>query len=398
MARNNGGKRVVVVEDEEQPKLTARALIEETNQEAEQEFEDAERLGEFMSQFDGAEFSVRVERHNPVTKRWEYVSKEPTDGLDPFEKCSEFGGGEYRLTPLKNGRYFKAGPRPIITVAARPEKKEEPAKVEDSDPLKSPLVALMLQQAQESKREMIELFKVLAAKPEPAKSSTTEVLELVTRLKALEPKDDASKKMMDAVLATLIEKALNPERPEHEGGESIASQIKDALQVAKDLGPMLAARKAPQPRLAAPVAVAQPVKPSEAVPVATNPLVESARAYVPIFLKWAKRNEDPDVAADFLIDELSSEIVPAICANYHPMGMNLSADVVYQQLIDRSQKPEEVEAVFAFAPELAPHREWVLSVIREAVKSLTTEESPVEKEADAAKGADSADAAPAPGS
>jgi len=116
----------------------------------------------------------------------------------------------------------------------------------------------------------------------------------------------------------------------------------------------------------------QTVRPKVEVPiVATNPIVEGVKKYVPIFLSRAKRNHDVEDMAGFLLDELNDEIVPLICANYRPGGLSLTPEFVLQNLIEKSQDPNEVNKIFAFAPELAPYRPWVEAVIASAVKELT---------------------------
>lgn len=355
----------------------ADSFLEELEERTESEVDAEEKLSEFMEQFGGKDYKVRVERFNKEDKAWDHLDTYPLDGFDAFAVCKGHGGGRYRLTFLnESGKYVKGG-QPQIRIAAPPPGAVAVEKP-DTDPLKHPLVALLLAQSEKSRQEMIELFKTISARPEPQKSTTNEVMDLLMKVRAMEPKgDDTMKKLLDTILVSVVEKGLNPEPTESGGG--LMSDLKDALEAGKALG-LLQPRgprvlNAPTPAPGAPKTALPAPAPAPEAPV--NPIIEEVKKYVPIFLKWAKRGESVQVAADFLVAELQEEIVPLIIANYKIPGITLTETMVLQNLIDRSAKPEEVAAILTFAPDLAPYKEWVEKVVKASVDLLL---APPEKE------------------
>lgn len=373
--------KVVVVErskkreeEEDEDLQETLARLEEQEKES---LDDAEKLSTFMASFGGKSYQVRVEKFNEGKKRWEAINLFDYDGFDPFKTCVEFGPGEYQFALLDDhGKYVKSGYRPRLAISEAVGKIAKEEKREEADPLKHPMVALMLQQAQESRKEMIALFQAMATRPEAPRAPATEALDMLLKLKSLEPRqDDPLKDLTKSLLPLLLERGLNPDKGDGDS-PSVADQIKDALSAFTALQPHLsalkgrAAKSAPQPAQPQ-TSQAQLAQEDQSV----NPIAQALGGYVPQFVKWAKRGYDVEAAADHLVDELEAEVIPVIIASYKPIpGVTLTPEAIWSALVDKAQKPEEVEVIFKYAPELAPHRDWVLRVVAEALKLVTTPE------------------------
>lgn len=341
--------------------------------------EDAEKLSEFMELFGGKEYRVRVEQYDQADKCWAHVDTFNVDGFEPYEVCKKYGPGRYRMTFLnERGRYVRGG-QPQIRIGGRPLPPDAIpgaalAPVE-SDPLKHPLVALLLANAEQSRKESNDLIRALLTKPEPAKSSSMEVIELFKSMRSLAP-EDSMKKVQETLMMRMIEKGLEGGDGGGDGGGGILSDIKDALPILRE---MLAARAQPPAVRTVPPAArlslpgAQPAVVAKPATETPNPMLEALKPYVAIFKAKAENNIDQDRAAGYLIDELYDSVIPLI-KKHIPVAALASDEAVIESLVGRAKNPAQVEELFAHVPDLAAHRDWVLGVIGKAVAQLEAPE------------------------
>lgn len=338
--------------------------------------EDDNKLAEFLQFFGGKEYKVRVEEFDKAEKVWLHLDTFPVDDFEPYETCKRFGPGRYRLTFLNDkGKYVRGG-QPQIRIGGRalPAVAAAPASVEQN-PLANPIVAMMLAQANENAKANRELLQALLTRPEAPKSTTNEVMDLLLKLKAMDPKepkgDDTMKKLMEALTMKMIERGMEGGEGGGEGG--IMSEIKDALPILKEI----LAAKAPQraglvPAPARPAAQITNTPTPEAT--AVNPLIEALKPYLAIFKSKAEKNADKERAAQFLLDELDETVIPLI-KTHVPIAALASDAAVMDSLLSRAKDPAQVEALFTACPELVPHREWITAVIAQAVVILETPEA-----------------------
>lgn len=376
------------------PKQVERVIIKERDdddddllEQTQEELEDAGKLSDFLDQFGGKEYKVRVEQMNPVDKVWEHIDLFPYDGFDAFETCKRFGPGRYRLSVLnERGKYVKGGQPQIRIAGVVKPAVVEAAKVEQ-DPLKHPIVVMMLAQMEKSNQQTTELLKAMLAKPEPQKSSSAEVLDMLAKLKAMNPEkkeDQTMQEVSKMLLLRMIEKGMDG----GDGGEkSTWQEIVEGLKDVKDLGIMeklgaglMAARQpgktAPAPTPAPQVRVALPQPPAPEVPPAMpepSPLEVSLKPFAAILATKAESGVDPKEAAAYVHDEFYETVIPLV--KKHVFAARFMSDAgMVEYACGAAQDAEQVEKLFAFAPELAAHREWTLAVIAEAVRLATSPE------------------------
>ncbi len=341
--------------------------------------EDYNKLAGFLEQFGGKEYKVRVDQYNKLEKVWEFIDTFPLDGFDAFDTCKRFGGGRYRMTFLnEKGKYVQGGQPQIRIAAGVVPAVPLAAPAVDNDPLKNPLFAMMLANAERAATQSTELLKVLLAKPEPAKSSTMEVFELMAKLKHMTPEDTGMKKLQEALMMRMIEKGLDG--GDSGGEKSVWEEVKEGLKDAKDLGifdRLAAGIRRPQaprsnpPATPAPgVTVALPTK--EPAPVLEDPMTQALRPYAVIFANKAATGAAPEEAAGYLVDEFYDSVIPLI-RKHVAMSKFMSEAGIVEYACGSAQDPEQVEKLYVFAPELAAHREWVGLVITEAVKLIMNE-------------------------
>lgn len=339
--------------------------------------EDEEKLSEFLEQFGGKEYKVRVEQFNAAEKVWEHIDTFAVDGFDAYDVCKRYGRGRYRMTFLNERGKYVPGGQPQIRIggpaaSALPAPAAPPV---ESDPFKHPLVVMMLANAEAQRKESAELIRAIITKPEPQKSSTTEVLDLFVKMEAMRPKaDDSTKKMMDAVMGSLIERALNPDKPEAGG---LMSEAREGLALLKESGVLSRIGAARQTPPAAPMRVlnapANP-NPPEPAKMPEHPIVTAMRPYISIFKMKAENGVEVEQASSYLIDEAYETLVPLI--KKHITGASLVSDeTIMENLVARASDPAQIEELMKAAPELEPHRAWVLAVIAKSVETMNTPEA-----------------------
>ena len=344
--------------------------------------EDEEKLSEFLASFGGKEYKVRVDEFNATDKAWEHLDTYPLDGFEPYEVCKRSGRGRYRLTFLNERGKYIAGGQPQIRIgglaaaALAPAPAAAALPAPENDPLKNPLVTMMLANAEAARRENAELVRAILTRPEPARSSTAEVLSMVKELRDLSPKEDgAMKKMMDALVGRLIERGLDPEQAAGAGG--VMSEIREGLGMLKEAGVLERLGKT-----RAPAAAALPRRVIEAAPrvedtKVDDPIAKAMRPYVSIFKMKFENGVSPEDAGGYLLDESYESLVPLI-KKHVAVAALASAEQVMDNLAGRASDPAQVEHLFTFAPELMPCRDWCLAVISAAVtqwKNPAPEES-----------------------
>lgn len=380
-------KTVRVVTKAAPPKSEIQELIEEEIPTAE-EIEIGEKILQFQSVFGGKNYRLRIERYIKEESDWETLPQLfSLDGFDPVTALKPYGGGKYRVSLIDaKGHYDKAegyGGRAYFRLATPPI--EASAAPEKKSSFEDPVVQIILKNMETDKAQMVELLKTFAAKPAdaPKSPSVTELIDSLAKLNTLSPKDQGGFKNIKEVVELMgAIKDLAPSS-DSGGGEGWMGDVLQALKLVKEGGLMPRLGQPPQapalpaPRRDAPTPIT-PTRKVEDVMPEQNPILDKLKTYVPIFAGWAKRNSDIEDAAMFLLDEIQEEIVPLICANYRLVGLffNPGAEAVLQNLVDRSQKPEELQKIFEFAPELSLHKEWCVKVIAQAVKELTTPEEP----------------------
>lgn len=358
--------------------------------------EDSQKLADFLSNFGGKEYKVRVDQFNATDKVWEYLDTFPLDGFDPYETCKRFGRGRYRMTFLnEKGKYVPGGqPQIRIGGVVAPATSEVP-KASD-DPLKHPLVVMMLAQMEKSQAQSTELLKAVLARPEAPKSSTSEVLDLLAKIKSLEPKDrdsDQMKSLTHAILLKMVERGM--EGGEGGGEKSAWQEIVEGLKDAKDMGIIdkllspMNKKPAPQrPQPPAPVRTEVRVALPHAAPEASvpapmeNPLYVALKPYVAILVSKAENSVTPEAAGDYIVDEFYETVVPLI-KKHVAMAKFMSDEGIAEYAVGAAQDAEQIEKLYAFAPELVPHREWVSAAIAQAVKTVTEPEPEATAEAHA---------------
>ena len=369
--------KVVQVVERKPKEETLEELLEGEDEQSEEEREAEQKLTDFQQTYGGKDYRIRVEKFNRTDSEWEILPQQfKLDGFDPIAQLKAYGGGRYRMTLLNEKSKYVLGGRneiriaePIVPVLNVPEQKSA---------LEDPIVKLMLEQMRADKAQFADLMKVLVTRPSdaPKAQGIGELVDTLAKLKGLSPSDEGgTKKMKELLEVMVLVKDIQGGGGESEGGEGLMSDILQAVKVMKETGLMQrGGNGAPTQNPPTPAPVPTQIIPVKTVlePIPVNPIAEGLKKYTPIFLSWAKRDEDPDNAASFLVDELHAEIVPLIVANYRPGGVSLNEGFVLQYLVDKAGDENEVEKIFLYVPELASYKEWVRRVVSRAVYELTT--------------------------
>ena len=114
-----------------------------------------------------------------------------------------------------------------------------------------------------------------------------------------------------------------------------------------------------------------------------DPVMEVVNRHMQTFVVWAQSSRDHERSADYLIEVIEEELIPAIRKRI-PLA---SEEKVMEELIKAAKDPAEVEKIFVQVPQLARHAEWVRKVIAAAVRLMETpEEQPAQEGAPPAGG------------
>jgi len=356
------------------------------------ELEAEEKLAVFHNKFGGEDYKIRVEIFNKDENDWDMVANLKLAGFDSFDSLRKYGAGRYRLSLLDTGGHYVKGGRMdarISPAAIEAHKIENPPAVVENG--MTAIVAML----QNQNTQNLELMKAMIGRPLPPESkgpSLTELITAMSGLRGLTPKDEGG---MGGVKGTLelmkLVKELMPEPDKGGNDGSLVGELSQAVELFGKVSPMLEARRRANPapatrpaNLAASGAIVMPSPEPEPEPEdPMKPINDKIQSYIPGLTAWAARGKDIEDAADFVLDEVEAEIVPLIVKHYRPGGITLTKDFIFGQLLEKANDPAQVEAIFAFAPALAPYKEWFARVIAKAVEFATDQE-------------DAPDVAPAP--
>ncbi|HXT00351.1 MAG TPA: hypothetical protein VN915_06725 [Elusimicrobiota bacterium] len=352
---------------------------------------EADKLAEFQSNFGGKNYRIRVEKFDKEENDWEIIDRFPLDGFDPITSLKGRGKGRYRLTLLnEKGKYVEGGREeirmagPLEGAPAAAAAAPAAAAPAEADPLNHPLVISVLAMMEKSNTQTLEMMKALASRPEPARSSSSEVLDLFKQVRGLAP-EDPMKELSKTIMLRLLERGLEGDGGGGGGdGGGFLKELRDGLLAAKEMG-ILGGRRLPAAD-PAPAAAAEPAAPlrvnlqtvtaappppppaKEAQPV-NDPILEGLRPYAQIFRQHAENNADVTETANYLVDELYAIACPLI-RRHNTLAKFASDDAIVEQIVNRAKDSAQLEAVFAAAPELAPHRDWCSKVVAKAIEIL----------------------------
>ena len=109
-----------------------------------------------------------------------------------------------------------------------------------------------------------------------------------------------------------------------------------------------------------------------------DPLTKKIVDLIPKFVGGAKANAAVDHWGNYLLEVLDIEVMPVLLPvlreKYKPLVQN--EDDVYDLLIKFAKDPTERTNLFKTIPPLAPHKEWCLKVIDEAVRLIELPDAP----------------------
>lgn len=374
-------KFVMRPEKEKPPKkivLEETDLLEEEESPSEEELEAEEKLSDFRARFTGKEFKIRIDRFNNEEGEWEWVDRIQWEGFDLFSVKKKYGPGRYRVILFDgDGKYIKGG-RTEFRFAA-PAKDETPAA--PPNPLENPIVALMLQQAEKNTAMMMEVLKTTLPAQAAAKSmDLPQVLDALAKMNSMVPKTDSSKSLLDSL--NMIEKvrSLFGAGEEKDSG-GLLSEIKEAIALLPAIQTMSRMSPGAVPRPGGPAA---PMVPTVVTPGAViQPPPQERRSmdattcsilfYVPKFVEAAKAGENVTQWGEYLYTVLETDIVPLLVKKYNGF---INDEGVWERLLEAAEKPEEVEKIYTYAPELIPYKKWVSSVIASAYEFAQPHEEP----------------------
>lgn len=394
MAAPKGKKRaepVIVEEVEEQLDPSQEADVVAAF-EAEQEKRD--KLEEFHSLAAGQDYRVRAELWVEADSSWVTLASFKLAGFDPHLALKRFCTPKYaagslfikvRLVLLdERGKYVKGGITSLRLIV-----NEEEVKPAATDPLDSPAVKMVIESMRASSAGMIDMMKAAFGRPANGDSmGAKDILQLVTQVQALNPREDGIKRVGEIVGLLESLKGLLPQ-PEASSGEGgILSELSQAVKTAKDLGLLGRGSAINAPAIQhSPEEVSRPTftpaggafvlqspEPSPApikekpMPKTDDPVESVLKRHLPIFVQWGRGRRDVERTADYLIEVVEDELIPAIKSK-----MPLATDeAVWAKLLEFAKMPSEVEKVFVLVPDLGPCADWARAVIAEAVKQLET--------------------------
>lgn len=335
------------------------------------ELEREKKLKQWRSEFVGDGYNVRIHRWDKDEKKWEHLDTLEWDSFDiaTLRKWVIGKSSRFRLTLLDEKKNYVEGGR-VEELVANPDWKEGSAAPAapvppPEDPLKNPIVQLVIENQKAQQTQLLEMFKIFAGKPAAA---GPDPLDLLVKMKQLFPEQKStSMKEMAETLVALRELA-------GDGGgasDSWISEIKEGVSLFAQVSELAAKKKAARVPLSAPTPAAAPQlapvpnPPPGKEPVnVSNPIVDVVRTYIPILVRKAEAKAPIDEVAEFLLAELESDVIPVIRRVY-PVA---TEDYIWSELLGNAKNPEKVSQIFGFAPELAPYDGWIREVIAEAVR------------------------------
>lgn len=334
------------------------------------------KLSEWRGNFDGDGYFIRVERWQEALRSWAFIDTLPFDGWDliSLRRFVEGPLSRFRLTLLDNEKAYVKGGRfeqPVLN----PDYKDPgsaptppPAPAAPEDPLKNPLVQMMIENNKAQQTQLLELLKVVAGKP-----AGPDPLEMFLKIRNLLPEQKAPglKEQTETLIA--LKELLDV--GDGERGDSWISELKEGFNLFQQITDLAAKKRANRlpgaPAGAIPAAPRLSNPPTKEPAAVSNPILDKVRPYVPIFLAKAKAGADPADAAALLCAAIDNDIMPAVLDTYP-----VSEDLAYGQLIEGAKDPAKVEQIYQFAPELGAYRDWVAKVVLKAIELYETDAQP----------------------
>lgn len=367
-------KRTVhVVKASPTKKIVNNEIVEEVDTDdligelsTEKDIADAARLEDLRERFGGHQYTIRVEKFNKTESRFETVDKFQFDTFDEFAISRKWGGGEYVCQLLdEDAKYVKGGRFRFIF--AEPKELDKP--VGYASPLQDPTTQAFIEQMKSNQSMLLEVLKTSLTG-----EKQTPIEQIVNALKGLKDmsgeKNDMFKNMRDMLEMQMLMKEATGQDDDKGGGTGVVSEILEAFKTLKSIPPrpQTGQRNAGVSSLPIVKNPNSDVKESDVIPP-----VKSILFYVPKFTEAAERNDDPEKWADFLLNILETETVPALVKHY----WLADEQMIWEKLIAASEDPDKIEKLFEKAPTLSPFKEWVVAVINCAIKQLDAQ-SPAE--------------------
>lgn len=363
MARKKKVTIIETPEDDETVEVPLNADDEETIHDEE---ESREVLAELRERFPDQAVRILVEKYD-AEGDWATCKKYPFRTFDQEHVKEEFGGGRYRGSLYNaKGIYIKGGR--FHFKFAESVKREGPVYVKPENPLENPAVVMMIKSMEQNQANMMAFFQTLMAAQNQGvsaqKAPMSEMLEAVKSLRSMVPQDAKPFESVKEMLTML--KLLNEVKGD--GGESkegLLSDIKEFLSVWPTIQESL-------PKLKEIVPAPPALAPAGTVPGAPpmDPISQKVVAHVPEFIDAAKAAQPHEKWGQYLLDIFEEEflplLVPVLTKKYKPFVRD--EDDAYDMIIKMASDSDEREKIFKAIPPLAPHRDWVLKVIDEAVR------------------------------
>lgn len=369
MKREKNKKRVLVVDADLRPRgRTHEVEVEEDeDEESEEQLADQEQtrewLAEFQSRFTDQPVRILVEKYDDAGD-WAICHKYPLSSFDQELVKQEFGGGKYRGTLFDpKGLYIKGG-RIHFKFAETLNKGVEIVKAKN--PLEDPMVLMIIESMKSQQAAMMELTKSMftAQAAGGSKGGLVEMIEAMKSLKTMTPNERPMDNFKETLgMMKLVKEVTGDGESDSKGG--LLGDIKDFLEVWPAVKDQLAQIKPP----AIAGAPAQTLIPQETKPV-MDPLTQKVISLVPKFVEAGKAAAPVPEWGAFLLEMFDTEIMPLLLPVLQKKYKALvkDEDDVYDIMLRLASDPDEREEIFKQIRPLAPHREWALRVIDEAVR------------------------------
>jgi hypothetical protein len=370
----------------------------EPPEETEDERENSEKLADFQAKFSGKQYRIRLERFNVDESEWEWVTRMPLEGFEPFNVLPKYGTGRYKAVLLdEGGRYVRGGYMEFRFMAPAETQAEKSRSV-----MEDPAVIMVVEQMKQQSTMLMEILKSMipsqASAAQARSMDPSQMLDMMTKFSALtQNKDTGVKTLTDMMgLMAKAKEAFTPDEPESGG---LVSDIKEAIGALALLPQMRSALPAPNSgsngspspgvsgnqRIILPPGtpvMMNPPKTKTPVSPPTPPPSEATQKilfYLPKFEEAGRENRDAQKWAEKLLDILDDEVIPALVKEYNGF---VSEDSIYDRLIKAGSSPEEKEKIFIYAPSLLPYKDWVYQVIEEALKIVNEPDNALEESAE----------------
>lgn len=353
------------------------------------EIEVGEKVSDFQAKFSGKQYKVRIERFNVQEGDWEWVTRLPLEGFEPFNVLPKYGGGRFKAVLIdEGGRYVKGGIMEFRFAAqVEIQTAEKPRSA-----LEDPVVLIMIENMKSQNAMLMEVLKSsipAQAAMAPKGLDAIQMMDMLSKFSALTaPKENGVKNLLD--MMGLFEKAKDAFTPEERESGGLVSEIKEAIG-ALALLPQIRAMAPGGPatvpgpvpgRVISPTAPivmsvvpetkakGKPVK----VPDPISPAAQKILFYVPKLEEAARENQPAEKWAEKILDILDDEVIPALVKEHHGF---VTPESIYDRLLEGAKNNEERETVFIHAPSLLPYKEWIFRVMDESIK-IVEEPDPLE--------------------